>query len=226
MDVPVQSHVSTLRTVCVCCRFVRSCICVCKGCFLSFERACIARTPKLSTPVLSTCSNLCFRPPGTHTKRRLCVIRPVCAYRWHPQLTARTAWYSERSAHTRWTCSTHFTLPFRPSRIGVCSLFCLVLMSFPEFYTQLAPWQIKPPSPCSTQIQESDCVLCLYHKSLYCAHCRTEREGTLALAYPRAHVEHHFFNRHMGQCRSNKGKTVEGRGDTLFHTKIWLNSRY
>jgi len=35
----------------------------------------------------------------------------------------------------------------------VYGLFLLVLMSFPEFYTQLAPQEIKPPLPESAEIQ-------------------------------------------------------------------------
>jgi hypothetical protein len=61
-------------------------------------------------------------PLGTHAKHRLCL------------------------------CVCHFTPGFWP--LGVCLWRLSWLISFLkcQFYTQLAPQQIKPPSPCSTQI--------------------------------------------------------------------------
>jgi hypothetical protein len=121
------------------------------------------KTPKLSPPVPPTCPRPCFRLPGTHAKRRLCVIRLLCAYQWHPQFTARTARYSEWPAQMGWTRSTQWTSCYRPPGVRLWRLFCLVLLLKSHFYTQLAPQHIKPPPPESAQIQECQCVcgLCL-----------------------------------------------------------------
>jgi hypothetical protein len=85
-----------------------------------------------------SCPRQCFQPSGTCTKSWLCVICPVCAHRWHPQIIARTARCSFLPAQPRWTRSTHLTLCSRPLGICVCALFAMVLQLNHQFCTQLA----------------------------------------------------------------------------------------
>ena len=125
-------------------------------------RACMVRTPKVSTQAFPTRPRLCFGPQVTSNtlKRWLCVVRPVCAYWWHPLFTARTVWCLERPAQTQWTCSTHIIPCFRP--LGVClwHLFELVLPWFCKFCTRLAFQEISSSLRSSARIQEQQGALC------------------------------------------------------------------
>jgi hypothetical protein len=96
------------------------------------------KTPEMSPLAPPTCPRQCFQPSGTCTKSWLCVICPVCAHRWHPQIIARTARCSFLPAQPRWTRSTHLTLCSRPLGICVCALFAMVLQLNHQFCTQLA----------------------------------------------------------------------------------------
>jgi len=65
--------------------------------------------------------------------------------------------YSSTALAGGYSCVTltlTLTPCFRPPGMCVCALFWLVLMSFWEICTQLAPQQIGPPLPESAQIQE------------------------------------------------------------------------
>jgi hypothetical protein len=97
-----------------------------KSLLASLLRVCISRTPELSIPVSFYRPRPCFRLPGTHTKRRLRVVRPLCMYRWHPQFTARTARCSFLPAQPRLMCSTHLTPCFWPPGMCVCVCVCSV----------------------------------------------------------------------------------------------------
>jgi len=86
----------------------------------------------------------------------------------------------------------------------------LVLMPFPEFGTQLAPQQIRPPLPESIEVQEYQSVVCSRFLGFapFKKHGRTHR-------WPCAHVETHFHNRHMAACYS-----VTNSWLTFSHCKV------
>ena len=118
------------------------------------------KMPRMSIQTFPTRPRLCFRPFEAYSKVRLCVICHVCLYRWHPQFTARTARCSERPAQTRWTRSTHWTLPYRPSGARLWCPLELVLLVNRHFCTQLAPQQISSFLGASAELQEQHGALC------------------------------------------------------------------
>ena len=90
----------------------------------------------------------------------------------------------------------------------VCGLFCLVLMSFPEFYTQLALQQIKLLLPESARVQE--CVLiCGWPNFLDLikpAFLKTGEHTCRPYRLPHpcnVDLEPHFHYRHMAHCLCN-----------------------
>jgi len=164
----------------------------------------------LSTSALFTRSRLCF-DSQEHAQSVGCasfglcvsVCVCVCVCRQHPQFTARTARCPERPAQLRCMFSTHATPRVRPPGmcVCVCALFWLVMMSFWEFCTQLAPQQISSFLGVSAQIQECVCSIQFLKPCIV----RNVKQNMSRAMGPRhgcgrTHVKPRFFNRHMAHA--------------------------